>query len=152
MTFYIKGYLHAACRLSKQPMFYIIIFCFNRIETVRQHQYTYMKDLMELESKVPSTELILPAVLSSVVTPLHTPAWRAALSEHPDKDFERYVCTGLSRGFRIGFDRNQPTKSARANMPSASLHSEVIAAFLNKERSLGRIMACYYRSVIPTQW
>ena len=63
-----------------------------------------MKDLMELESKVPSTELLLPAVLNSVVTPLHTPAWRAALSEHPDKDFERYVCTGLSRGFRIGFD------------------------------------------------
>ena len=99
---------------------------------------------MELESKVPSTELILPAVLSSVVTPLHTPAWRAALSEHPDKDFERYVCTGLSRGFRIGFDRNQPTKSARANMPSASLHSEVIAAFLNKERSLGRIMGPFH--------
>ena len=144
MTFYIKGYLHAACRLSKQPMCYIIIFCFNRIETIRQHQYTYMKDLMELESKVPSTELILPAVLSSVVTPLHTPAWRAALSEHPDKDFERYVCTGLSRGFRIGFDRNQPTKSARANMPSASLHSEVIAAFLNKERSLGRIMGPFH--------
>ena len=74
------------------------------IETGVQHPYIYMKDLVELEAKAPSIELILSAVLNSVVTPLHTLAWRAALSEHPDKDFASDVCTGLSHGFRIGFD------------------------------------------------
>ena len=152
-----------------------LLFSIIFVETVGQHPYIYMKDLVELEARANSTELALPAGLNSIVTPLHTPAWRTALSEHPDKDFAQYMCNRLSYGFHIGFDCSQPMKSVCANMPSASLHSEVITKFLDKERSLGRIMgpfndsriqvnrcgskrpypgqmASHYRSIIPTQW
>ena len=130
--------LHAGFQYSQC----LSLHYFNRIEMVGQRPYIYIKDLLQLEAEVPSTELVLLDVLNSVVTPLHTPAWKAALSELTSGQRFRtlYVCTELSRGFRIGFDRSQPTKSVRANIPSASLHPEVIAAFLDKERFLRRIM------------
>ena len=130
--------------LFEVNQFMCLLFSIIYVETVGQHPYIYMKDLVELEARAYSTELALPAGLNSIVTPLHTPAWRTALSEHPDKDFAQYMCNRLSHGFHIGFDCSQPTKSVRVNMPSASLHSKVITKFLDKERSLGRIMGPFH--------
>ena len=39
-----------------------------------------------------------------------------ALQAHPDRAFARYICDGLRHGFRIGFERGAPLRSARANM------------------------------------
>ena len=47
---------------------------------------------------------------------------------------------GLSRGFRIGFNRKSPLQSAAVNMSSASLHSGIISDYLKKELALGRML------------
>ena len=101
--------------------------------------YPYTSDLMCLDACRPQ-ERPLPQELTSVSTPLVLSAWAAALQVHPDRAFARYVIDGLSHGFRIGFNRSTSLQSATANMPLATLHTEVITKYLQKELSLGRML------------
>ena len=82
----------------------------------------------------------LPQELTVVQTPLVVDAWSSALQTHPDRAFARYIVNGLRRGFRIGFHRPSPLRSAPENMGSARLHPEVITDYLQKERTLGRLL------------
>ena len=100
--------------------------------------YPYTADLMCLDS-CRSQGLPTPQELWSVTTPLVVPAWEKALKGHPDQAFARYIMDGLSRGFRIGFNRKSPLQSAAVNMSSASLHSGIISDYL-KELALGRML------------
>ena len=84
-------------------------------------------------------DLRLPE-LSRVTTPLSIWAWQEALSSHPDQALARYICEGLEQGFRIGFQRGSPLKSAQSNLGSASSHPEVVSEFIENERSLGRLL------------
>ena len=81
-----------------------------------------------------------PPVFNSVTTPLRLPAWEVALRAHPDRAFARYLLSSIKDGFRIGFDRRAPLKSASRNMPSAIEHPEVIQAYLDKKCALIRIL------------
>ena len=67
-------------------------------------------------------------------------AWQSALRAHPDRAYVQYLLTGIREGFRIGFTREAPLRSASRNIPSALEHPEVIQAYLDKERSLGRML------------
>ena len=78
--------------------------------------------------------------LSTISTPLRADKWSKALAAHPDHAFVRYVCNGIRFGFRIGFNRSSQLKSATTNMQSAFEHPEVISQYLQKERSLGRLL------------
>lgn len=78
--------------------------------------------------------------LMEVSTPLSVEAWREALSSHPDQAFARYICNGLRHGFRVGFQHGSPLKSASTNMQSADQHPEIVSEYLQKERSLGRML------------
>ena len=82
----------------------------------------------------------VPEDLARVHTPLNTKEWADMLADHPDRAFARYITAGLSNGFRIGFDRRSPLSSATTNMRSASLHPQVVADYLRKEISLGRML------------
>ena len=103
--------------------------------------YKYTADLLCLDFCRPSRPLDprLP-VLSAVKTPLNVAAWRSALSSHPDPALARYICQGLEQGFRVGFQRGSPLKSAARNLVSASLHPEAVNEFIVKELSLGRLL------------
>ena len=103
--------------------------------------YKYTADLLCLDFCRPSRPLDprLP-VLSAVKTPLNVAAWRSALSSHPDPALARYICQGLEQGFRVGFQRGSPLKSAARNLVSASLHPEAVNEFIAKELSLGRLL------------
>ena len=87
--------------------------------------------------------------LQAVVTPLETSSWVRALSSHPDQALVKYVSEGLREGFRIGFKRDSPLRSARSNMQSARLHPQIITDYLQKELSLGRMLGPFTAAEVP---
>ena len=119
----------AICHLKRHPI----------LPVAWDQLYPYTADLLCLDSCRPQPAP-LPSELSVVSTPLVVPAWEAALHGHPDWAFVRYLLDGLTQGFRIGFNRAHPLRSASANMGSAYLHPEVISSYLRRELSLGRML------------
>ena len=103
--------------------------------------YVYTAHLIALERCTPVEGTPVPGhpSLRSIQTPLNVVAWQAALCNHPDQAFVRYITRGLSEGFRIGFDRSHPLLSTKKNLPSASEQSEVLAAYMDREVALGRV-------------
>ena len=81
-----------------------------------------------------------PSAFCMLSTPLMFSAWDRALQAHPDRAFARYILRGIQHGFRIGFNRTSPLKSAKQNMQSALIHHDVIRQYLSKECSLGRML------------
>ena len=90
-----------------------------------------------------SQGLPTPSELTPVSTPLVVPAWEKALEGHPDRAFVRYIVDGLSHGFRIGFNRRFPLRSAAANMGYASLHAGVVSVYLKKELAMDRMLGSF---------
>ena len=118
-----------------------IVITAGSLYTARPTAYLYTADLVALQAcnsaQVPQLEF----TESAIRTPLFHDAWVAALSSHPDRNFVTYICTGLRDGFRIGFARTAPLRSASANMFSAVQHPEIIDEYISKELRLGRILA-----------
>jgi hypothetical protein len=71
------------------------------------------------------------------------------LHSHPDQEFATFILTGLEQGFRIGFDYRSQLSPAKRNMPSATEHPEVVERYPGEERSVGRILGPFPRSVVP---
>ena len=94
--------------------------------------YPHTADLLALEFCRSADPWPSPQ-LSQVHTPLNPAAWETALASHPDRAFARYILKGIREGFRIGFSRTCPLRSAHRNMPSARLHPEVVQAYLGLE-------------------
>ena len=61
-----------------------------------------------------------------------------------------YVISGLTNGFRLGFDPSTVSlQSAAHNMPSASSQPSVIDQYLRTEREKGRVAGPFLISPIP---
>ena len=76
-------------------------------------------------------------------------AWWERLSSHPDREFAKYVLSGLEHGFRIRFDYKTRLSSARQNMPSAAEHPEVVVRYITDERTTGRILGPVGKEQLP---
>ena len=63
-----------------------------------------------------------PFHLGTARSPLHLPAWSAALRSHSDTYFVGYILEGIQNGFHVG--RDQPITSAHINLPE---HLEIIS-------------------------
>ena len=79
-------------------------------------------------------------LLAQVQTLLNKQAWQLALALHPHRAFVRYLIRGISDGFRIGFKRSCPLQSSHQNLVSVCEHPEVVQAYLDKERPVGRLL------------
>ena len=66
--------------------------------------YQYTKDLLLLEACRAGTSCVLLEEATAITTLLRASAWERALANHSDKVFTRYILTGISQGFHIGFD------------------------------------------------
>ena len=88
--------------------------------------------------------------LSVVSTPLQLSVWEDSLRFHPDRAFARYILRGIREGFRVGFDRRSPLKSAARNLQSAQEHPEVIQQYLEKECSLGRMLGPFTKEELSS--
>ena len=82
----------------------------------------------------------IPPELERVHTPLNVEAWTVALANHPDRRFADYVTSGVTDGFRIGFNRTCILTPALRNLPSASEQEAVLDRIFEQELSLGRFM------------
>ena len=109
------------------------------LPAVSRELYTYTADLLTLDlCRCPAPTAC--SRLGRVQTPLVCQAWEAALAGHPNRAFARYVTRGIREGFRIGFHRSRPLRSAARNMLSAYMHPEVIQTYLDKEGAAGRML------------
>lgn len=87
----------------------------------------------------------------SRVTPIDAGKLQSELCFHPDQRLVDYVISGISSGFRLGFDPSAVSlKSAAQNMPSASLQPSVIDQYLLNELEKGRIAGPYSISPLPS--
>ena len=86
----------------------------------------------------------------SRVTPIDAHKLWRELCFHPDQVKVDYVISGLTNGFRLGFDPSAVSlQSAAHNMPSASLQPSVIDQYLLTEREKGRVAGPFLISPIP---
>ena len=89
-------------------------------------------------------------VLPSGVTPIDAQKLWRELCSHPDQVKVDYVITGLTSGFRLGFDPSAVSlQSAVHNVPSASLQPSVIDQYLLSELEKGRVAGPFLISPIP---
>ena len=84
-------------------------------------------------------------LIDSVCTPLDPRAWAVALRDHP---FVRYLLRGMTEGFRTGFQRTAPLRSAPRNMLSARQHPDVVQTYLANEGSLSRMLGPFPPSTV----
>ncbi len=113
--------------------------------------YLYTRHLVALDGCRPSARSPAGAVVGSqVVTPLRVQTWRHYLQQHPDKEFARYLLSGIEEGFRIGFRyADCKCRPARRNMPSAYHRPEVIEEYLAKGCAVGRVLGPFPAGAIP---
>lgn len=97
----------------------------------------------------PENPVYLASMLMAVRTPIHTQAWEAALSTHPDRAFAQYVSDGLQNGFYIGFQWESPLGLVTTNMESARQHPGVVQEYIDKEISKGRMLGPFIPDFYP---
>ena len=112
--------------------------------------YLYTSDLLALDSCHPGGCPSRHPSVTHIVTPLKLSAWRVVLSEHPDIQFATYILNGIEHGFRVGFERPRPLRSAESNCPSAAAHPQVITEYIEKEDSLGCFLGPFHHGDAPT--
>jgi hypothetical protein len=78
--------------------------------------------------------------LSRVATPLIVDVWDAALKNHPDRDYAKYITAGLRHGFRIGVDPTCTLSAAKSNMLSVICNPMVVEKYLEEEVLVGNIL------------
>lgn len=115
---------------------------FHMSAAVRQGRYVYLEDLLAFQNCRAVVPVRVPGEMEGIVSPLHMRVrrWEEVLMAHPDGLFFHYICTGLTRGFRVGYEyRAHRCRPARRNMGSVVGHQAFIESYLQKEVSLGRV-------------
>ena len=108
--------------------------------------YKFTADLLSLECEYPTPfpdRHPLPESLSTIITPIHTDQWCNLLYRYLNRDLVNYLFNGFSHKFRIGYHRTDSStvpRQGRHNMQSAREHLEVVSAYLDTEREMGRIV------------
>ena len=116
-------------------------------------RYPYTTHLLKLQQFLPSATPVSAlkvscALLQGGSSPLCPDAWARLLTSHPDKAFGTYLTDGLTNGFRIGFNRCQPLTGVTKNMPSALRQHSVVADYIRKEVTLGRMIGPLHTNVV----
>ena len=62
------------------------------------------------------------------------------LEGYPEQCIANYLLFGIREGFRVGFNRSSPLRSAKSNMKSAAEHPEVVSRYLSEEVKEGRVL------------
>ena len=108
-------------------------------------RYPYTAHLLKLQQFLPTATDVLALARARCSfqggsTPLCHDAWARLLHAHPDSAFSTYLINGLINGFRVGFNRHQPLGTVTKNMPSALQQQTIVAAYIDNEVTLGRLI------------
>jgi hypothetical protein len=110
-------------------------------------RYIYLGDLLEFEECI---ERQCPAAWPICPSPIKLANWDKFLRSHPDQKFAMYIHSGLSNGFRIGFNRlGQNLASASRNHPSAASNPLVVSEYVRSEVSAGRLVGPLPQALLP---
>ena len=91
--------------------------------------------------------IYMPPTAATITTPLMTQNWLALLAGHPDKQLTEFFTTGISHGFRIGYNAPQSTlRSASQNLACALQYPEVVDQYLSEELAHHRVAGPFHRS------
>ena len=107
-------------------------------------QYCYMRDLHDLNRCCPGAGVV--PLWPRGPSPIRLPALMQFLRYHPDQAFATYIFEGLSRGFRIGFDRRC---SLRRNHPSTDQSPLAVTTRITSEVQRGCLVGSLPNDVIP---
>ena len=89
-------------------------------------------------------------ILQKVTTPLKHEEWQQMLQSHPNQALVQYIMSGITHGFRIGFQYGKAScRSAKCNMLSAETNPEVVTAYLQEEVTLGRVLGPLPTGSVP---
>jgi len=92
----------------------------------------------------------VPPTAAAITTPLITQSWLSVLANHPNKKLTEFFITGISQGFRIGFNAPQlSSKSASQNLACALHHPEVVDQYLSKELTQHRVAGPFNKTWTP---
>ena len=113
--------------------------------------YPYTHDLIQLELRGSTGQRTqVPQHAQNIVTPLIAEHWAIALEEHPDQAFVRYIVTGITKGFHIGFDHSSKrVYSSTQNMQSALRNPGPVVAYLEAELAANRIVGPFTTEEVP---
>lgn len=104
---------------------------------VKNGKYIYMNHLLAFDTCRPLRDVSGLIISSRIHSPLSASVWAHELSAHPDKAYVEYILQGISKGFRIGFDRRQSIHSVSSNLHLDN--PEVVTEYLHREVSLNRM-------------
>ena len=97
-----------------------------------------------------STSVLVPATARLIQTPLVIPKWTQALQSHPLKSLAAYFLTGITFGFRVGYNHpRRLLKSAPKNLEGALLHPEVVEDYLAAKVLNHRVADPYDKNSCP---
>ena len=93
---------------------------------------------------------LVPPGATAITTPLVQVQWLKYLSNHPSHTLVNFFITGISQGFRLGFNRPlSQHKSAHKNLSSAVIHPEVIDEYLAAEVKKSRRAGPFSKLDVP---
>ena len=91
-----------------------------------------------------------PLTLPTSSSPIRLANWMQFILAHPDHRYATYVYSGLSTGFRIGYDRQTTTlQPSWRNHPSAFENRATVRDYIEAERKAGRLVGPLHRSLLP---
>ena len=105
-----------------------------------------------------SVHICSPCSLSKWILCIHLyaiiflviPKWTQALQAYPLKSLATFFLTGITSGFRVGYNRpRRPLKSAHKNLAGALLHPDVVEDYLAAEVLSHRVAGPYARNSCP---
>ena len=100
---------------------------------------SWLQDWNEHMQEAPVTVLV-PLQARQICTPLVVGNWCRALQSYPFQSLSEFFLSGISCGFRIGFNKFSSTlKSARKNLRGALLHPSVVDDYLQAEVGSNRV-------------
>ena len=110
-------------------------------------RYIYREDLLRLCSceYSPSTPqwLVRPSQFC-------IQNWAPVCESHPDQQYAKYIHTGLSQGFRIGFDMDRTSlKSSTHSHPSATDNQVLVSEYIRSEVECGRLVGPVPEELVP---
>ena len=112
--------------------------------------YRYTQDLLHLNKCIPNPdEPPTPQCLTRITTPLKPAKWELELKHMPDRQLVDYLLSGMTFGFRIGFERKVATSKATNNMQSAQSNPEPVHKFLLGELQSRRIIGPLDPALFP---
>ena len=92
----------------------------------------------------------VPLSACQINSPLSVSGWRYLLRGYPNQDLVHFFLSGISEGFRIGYNYKEFTcKSARTNLFGALSHPEIVDQYLETKISLGRVICPFPPKGVP---